>query len=321
MGTELPRETPLRLDWRRRVEEAYARIRPYVQRTPVVAAPFLGRGGTKVSLKLENRQHSGSFKYRGAMNKLLVLGEEARRRGVVVASSGNHGLAVARGLGVLGGRGRVYLPRGTAAVKVNALRELGARWVFFGEDCIKTEREARRVAGEEGVEYVSPYNDLEVVAGQGTVALELLSQWPRVEVVLATVGGGGLVGGMASYLKAVRPEVEVIGCQPRNSAVMWHSIQAGGIVDVPSLPTLSEASAGGIEEDSVTFPLCREWVDDFLLVDEGAIAEALAALEDELGQPVEGAAAVAVAAYVENRRRFAGRRAALVVCGANRSRE
>jgi threonine dehydratase len=300
------------------IEQAAERIRPYVRTTPLDHSPYLSRVlGGEVFLKLENVQHTGSFKVRGAMNKLLSLTPEQRQAGVATASSGNHGAAVAYGARALGLRALIFVPEQAAPTKVAAIREYGAELRFAGDDVGQTEAIARDYAAQHGLAYVPPYNDWDVVIGQGTIGLELLDQLPDVDLVFVTVGGGGLISGVASYLKAAARPITVVGCLPEASPVMAASVEAGRIVDLPYLPTLSDGSAGGIEPDSITFGLCRELVDEYVLVSEEQIGAALRLALDPLHYQVEGAAAVALAGLLKRQGDLRGRRAAVILCGAN----
>jgi threonine dehydratase len=302
----------------RAIEQAAERIRPYVRTTPLDHSPYLSRvSGGEVFLKLENVQHTGSFKLRGAMNKLLSLTPEQRQAGVATASSGNHGAAVAYGARALGLRALIFVPEQAAPTKVAAIREYAAELRFAGDDVAQTEAIAREYAAQQGLAYVPPYNDWDVVAGQGTLGLELLAQLPDVDIVFVTVGGGGLIGGVASYLKSAARPITVVGCLPAASPVMAASVEAGRIVELPNLPTLSDGSAGGIEPDSITFALCRELVDEYVLVSEEEIGAALRMALDPLHYQIEGAAAVALAGLLKRQGGLRGRRAAVILCGAN----
>lgn len=299
------------------VLRAAERLRDRIVRTPVVASPWLSAAvGSEVRCKLETVQHTGSFKVRGATNAMALLAPEVRRRGIVAASSGNHGLGVAAAALELGVPALVLVPETTAPAKQAAIRKLGAEVQPFGADCVDTERQARQVAGATGRHYLSPYNDLDVVAGQGTVAVELLEQWPDVEVVYVALGGGGLISGMAAYGKSVRPEVEFVACSPLQSNAMAECVRRGAIVDVPCGETWSDSTAGGVEPGAVTFPLCQQLVDRYLDLDEASIEAALLGCLEHQHLLVEGAAAVAVAACLADPE-LRGRRAAVIVCGAN----
>jgi len=296
---------------------AAQRLQGAVVCTPTVPSAWLShRGGREIRLKLENVQRTGSFKLRGASHALLALPLPARSRGVVAASSGNHGLGLATAAARLGVPATVYVPSTTPAGKREAIARAGAEVLVFGDDCVVTEQHARAVAAATGRSYVSPYNDIDVIAGQGTVAVELLAQWPELQTVYVALGGGGLISGMAAYAKALRPDVEFVACSPLASPAMAACVRAGRIVDVPCGPTWSDSTAGGVEPGAITFPLCRDLVDRFVEVDEPAIA---AAMRDMLRHDhllVEGAAGVAVAGCLADATAH-GRRSAIVVCGGN----
>ncbi len=294
------------------------RIRPYVMETPLIPSPVLSlRTASSVYLKLENRQHTGSFKLRGATNKILSLSEGERRRGVVTASTGNHGLAVAHASAQLGVEATIFLPEGASPRKVEKLRSFPVELRFVAGDAINAELAARQAGEETGKPYISPYNDRGVMAGQGTVAVEMLRQRPNLDTVLVAVGGGGLIGGIAGYLKAAKPEIQVIGCLPLNSPVMAESVRQGQITEMETLPTLSDGTAGGIEEGSVTFEACRHYVDEWMLVGEEEIAAAVRLIHHEHNEVIEGAAGVPVAALLLRPDRWQGKVTGVVVCGGN----
>ena len=299
------------------VGAAATRLCGLVVETPCVPSPWLSAAiGASVRLKLENVQHTGSFKLRGASHALLQMTAGRRSTGVVAASSGNHGLGLAAACARLGVAATVFVPNATADAKVAAIARLGAEVHRHGDDCVVTEQHARREAARTGRHYVSPYNDLDVVAGQGTVAVELAEQFPAAEVVYVALGGGGLIAGMAAYWKALRPGLEFVAGSPAASPAMQECVQKGRIVDVPCGETLSDSTAGGVEPDAVTFALCRDLVDRFVEVDENAIAAAILGALEHQHLLVEGAAAVAIAACLQDRE-LRGRRAAVVVCGGN----
>lgn len=299
------------------VRAAAERIRPHVVATPLVRAPWLSQElGADVRLKLENVQATGSFKLRGAVNALLQLPPERRRRGVVAASSGNHGLAVATAAKSLQVPATVFVPTTTPAEKRAAIAAAGAEVQVHGDDCVFTEQHAREVAQAADRPYVSPYNDAAVIAGQGTVAVELLQQWPEVDTIYVALGGGGLIGGMAAYAKACRSGIAVVACSPLASPAMAECVRQGAIVDVPCGPTWSDSTAGGVEPGAITFPLCRSLVDRFVDVDEEAIARGMRDCLAHQHLLVEGAVGVAVAAARQDHERR-GRNVAIVVCGGN----
>ena len=300
------------------VRLAASRIRPHIVETPLLPSPALSeRTGAQVFLKLENRQHTGSFKLRGATNRLLNLTVEERARGVVTASTGNHALAVARAAAQLDLAATIYLPEDASPRKIEKLKVFPVELRRVPGDALNAEISARSAAAQTGQVFISPYNDPHIIAGQATIAVELLRQQPQLDAVFATVGGGGLMGGIAGYLKSSGSAIQVIGCQPENSAVMLASVRAGRIVEDESLPTLSDGSAGGIEPHAITFDLCRDHVDHWLTVSEEEIAAAMRLIHVESGDIIEGAAGVAVASLLKMGKRCAGKRMAVVVCGGN----
>ena len=298
---------------------AASRVSPHIVETPLLPSPALSeRTGAHVFLKLENRQHTGSFKLRGATNKLLNLTAEERARGVVTASTGNHALAVAHAAAQLDVAATIYLPERASPRKIEKLGAFPVALCRVPGDALNAETSAREAAAQRGQVFISPYNDPHIIAGQGTIAVELLRQQPQLDAVFATVGGGGLMGGIACYLKASGRAVQTIGCQPERSAVMLASVRAGRIVEEESsLPTLSDGSAGGIEEQTITFDLCRRDVDHWRTVSEEEIAAAMRLIYRESSEIIEGAAGVAVASLLKMGRRFAGQRLAIVICGGN----
>ena len=301
-----------------RVPAAVDAVRPHVVRTPLLPLERPD-GAAAVLVKCEHLQRTGSFKARGAIAKLSALGLEQRERGVVAASSGNHGLGVAYALQVLGGRGLVCVPENASPVKVAAIRRLGVEVRHLGEESGQTETLTRAYAAEHGLAYVSPYNDLDVVSGQATVGVELAEQAGHegLDAVVVAVGGGGLVSGVAATVRAAHPGVRVIGASPVNDAAMAASVAAGHVVSVPARPTVSDGTAGGIETKAVTLELCRDLVDEWMLVDERDIAAAMRLMIDTHHQLVEGAAGVALAAGLQVAGRRTGQRVAVVSCGAN----
>ena len=247
------------LDIRSLVLTAAARIRPHVRRTPLEPSADLGREiGGAVFLKLENIQHTGSFKARGAVNRLMALDPDQRGAGIITASSGNHGLAVAFGMNRLGIRGVIYLPEGASGLKVQMLERLGAEIRFHGSTCEVTEAHARRRAEDTGQVYLSPYNDPLVVGGQGTIGLEIMDRLPQVDCIMASVGGGGLIAGIAGAVKGLRKAIRIVGCLPAHSPVMAASVRAGRIQDVQTRDTLSDGTAGGLEPGAIGVTLTED---------------------------------------------------------------
>ena len=297
-------------------EVAHRRIAPHIVQTPLEPSPELSRRlGAEVFLKLENLQTSGSFKLRGVLNKILSLPASDLKRPLVAASSGNHGAAFAYALEIFGLTGRLFSPRTISQTKLDWLRQSGVPLELVGDDTVEAELAARAHAVERKCKLIPPYNDYDIVVGQATIGVELARDVAVLDAVLVPVGGGGLISGIGAYLKAVAPRTVVIGCQPANSAVMHHSLQAGRIVKEESLPTLADGTAGGIEAGSITFGLCRKVVDEFVLLSEEEIAAAMVLVRRYHGVDIEGAAALSVAAACKLRERFRCQRVALIISG------
>lgn len=308
-------------DWNQAVLAAKDRITGYIRHTDLEYSPALSiETGAEVYLKLEMLQHTGSFKLRGAVNKLLSLDKSEMARGVITASTGNHGAAVLHIARQLGVQVEVFLPENASETKVQKLKELGATITRVGTDSLVSEQAARKKATAHSIPFISPYNDVDIIAGQGTMTLEILEDLPDVDAVFVPVGGGGLISGAGAAL-IPHQEVELLGCQPLNSPVMQASVEAGKILELPFLPTISDGTAGGLEADSITFPLCQKWVDHFISVDEDEIAAAMYSILKEHHFVVEGAAGLSLAALRQQRDRYQGKKVVLVLCGRNVSLE
>lgn len=301
------------------VLNARQRTEAFLLQTPLLFSNYLSQlSGGRVYLKMESEQYTGSFKARGAMNKLLFLNEQDDHRPIITASTGNHGLGVARALGVLQREGRIVIPENTVQTKVEALRGYGADLEFHGSDCFRSEIYARGQSETEGWVYISPYNDPQVIGGQGTIAFEMVEQLQEpIDNVFVTVGGGGLISGIGSYLKQLHPGIRILGCQPANSPEMALSIRHGRYTTVETKDTLSDASAGAFEEDAITYDLCRKVVDEFFLIEEEDIAETLRLVLAKERKLIEGAAAVAVAAFLNNEERWKNQTSVIIICGGN----
>jgi threonine dehydratase len=296
------------------IEAAYERIRPLVRMTPI--EPWEGAW-----LKLEHLQHTGSFKFRGAANKVALLSREQAAAGVVAASNGNHGMGVAAAASKRGIAAEVFVSSQVSKVKAGRIENYGGRLRVAGSDPLAAELAARRAAEESGRVFISPYNDLDVVAGQGTIGVELCRQIPRIDAVFAAVGGGGLIGGIGAYLKSVSPATEIVGCWPENSPVMLECMKAGRVVEVAEKPTISESTAGGLEPDSVTLGICRRVIGRNVLVSESEILASMYSLLETEHWVIEGAAGVALAAWRKVKDQYRGKTVAIVVCGRNLSPE
>jgi threonine dehydratase len=309
-------------DWNRLILDAHERIKSSVVETPLEPASDLAADvPVRLFFKREDLQHTGSFKLRGATNKILSLTRSQANAGVIAASNGNHGLGVASAAKRAGITAEVYVSSHVSPAKAQRIEQLGARVLRAGSDPLEAELAARATAAQAGKVFISPYNDIQVIAGQGTIAVELERQAPTLNAVFVAVGGGGLIGGIGAYLKHASPHTEVVGCWPENSRVLYESMRAGHIVDYPEQPTISESTAGGLEPNSVTLEVCKNVIDRSVLVSEDAILAAMRRVREAKGCLMEGAAAVALAAFLKEARRYEGKTVAVVICGSNLSPE
>ncbi len=307
---------------------AAARLRGIALDTPLDPAPALAvaSGAAEVRLKLEALQPTGSFKTRGAHNRIAIL-SAARERGegpdlpVVTASSGNHGIAVAQAAARYGLRATILVGAGVSPAKLERLRGLESDLVtveIAGRDSDDAEAEARRRDELGAATYVSPYHDPDVIAGQGTIGLEILADWPECDAILAPIGGGGLIAGIGTWAKSIRPDLRLVGIQPSASPPMYAYFESGSTKPMPIAPTLADGVAGNIWRGSITWNLCRRLVDEVVLVDEDEIAAAMrwALLEQHL--LLEGSAVLGIAALRLRRASgLEGRRVAVVCTGRN----
>lgn len=306
----------------RDIQDAAARLAGRVWRTPVERSVALAaRSGADVWLKCECFQATGSFKLRGALNRLLTLEPPDLARGVVTASAGNHGLGVAEAAARLGARATVVVPETAAPTKIHALRQYEARGVALvlaGADYDAAEAHALELARSTGHTYVSAYNDSAVIAGAGVAALEALEDVPGADAIVVPVGGGGLISGVGVWAKHVRPDIRVLGVQSEASPALHAALAAGRLVTIPIGESLADGLSGNIEAGSITFPLAQAVVDDIALVSEAAIAEAMRWLAAEHHILVEGSAATTVAALLSGRvPAIAGQRVVLLLTGRN----
>ncbi len=296
--------------------KAEKRIKKYIRKTPLEFSPYLSkRCKAKVYLKFESEQLTGSFKIRGAFNKFLACKGQLKN-GFITASTGNHGKAVGHVSKLLGLTGTVFVPKTAAKAKLEAIQSYGLNIEKFEGDSGAVEIHARNVALERKTPFISPYNDVHIAAGQGTIGCELISELPDIDVVFACIGGGGLISGIAGYLKNNNKKIKIIGCEPRNSCEMSASIKAGKQVFVKHKTTLSDGSAGGVEPGSITFDLCEKYVDDYIQVSELQIKKSMFLMIDKHKKIIEGAAAVPLAALLKNKKKFAGKNVVVVLSGA-----
>ncbi len=304
------------IDFKKETIAAEDRIKTVVRETPLEYSPALSKlGECRVYLKLENLQKTGSFKLRGAANFVLNLSKKDLDKGVVTVSSGNHAAALTYLSNQFNFKGTIYLPENASTAKVDTLLDYGADLKFYGTDVGDTEFYAKEIAQKNHQTFVPPYNHIKIIAGQATVAMELKNQLKEVDVVFAPIGGGGLASGIAGYLKSVDENIEVIGCLPKNSPVMYESVKAGRIVEMESKPTLSDGTAGGIEKDAITFEICKKYVDDYILISEDEIKKAIILILEKHYMLIEGAAALSVASFIKRKEKFKNKNVVLVISG------
>lgn len=297
------------------VQDAAVRIEGRVLRTPALSSEVLSRAtGAAVTLKLENLQAIGSFKERGAANRLALFTPDQRRAGVIAMSAGNHAQAVARHAGLLGIAATIVMPRYTPSTKVMRTRAWGAEVVLFGDTLIEASDHAQALAAESGLVFVHPYNDEAVMAGQGTLALELLADAPELDVLIIPVGGGGMIAGCAAAAAALRPGIEIVGVEVAAYASVGQilagvPVQTGGA-------TIAEGIAVH-EPGALCLEVIRAHVTDMLTVPERVVEDAIALLAEGAKQVAEGAGAAGIAALLAHPERFRGRRVGVPVCGGN----
>ncbi len=304
------------------VVAARRRLRGIALHTPLEGSAQLADegGAAEVRLKLELLQPTGSFKTRGAHNKVALLAAAAPSARLVTASSGNHGIAVASAATRYGMRATILVGASVSTAKLERLRALESDAItveIFGRDTDDTEAEARRrdTAGE-GI-YVAPYNDPDVIAGQATIAAEILDDWPGCDAMVVPIGGGGLISGIGLWAKAIKPGLRLVGVQPSASPPMYAHLQTGATRPMPIAPTLADGVAGNVERDSITWKLCRQLVDEVVLVQEDEIADAMRWTLDVPHLLAEGSAVLGIAAMRARRGALGGRRAAVVLTGRN----
>lgn len=294
------------------IVHAQHRIKPYLKPTPLEAAPHLG---TDIWLKLENANKTHSFKIRGALNAILSLNEVAHEKGIIAASSGNHAQGVAYAAHLVGAQAQILMPKHTPQKKVKGVQLYGGEAILYGDNYDETEAEALRRARDEGKTYISPYNDPSIIAGTGTIGLEIIEALPQVAQVLVCVSGGGLISGVATAIKALRPDCTVIGVCAESAPSMYNVFKQ---TDLPeNWETLAEALSGGIEAGSITVPIVQQHVDDIVLVSEAQIAAAMRFMLGTQGWLVEGGGCVCVAALLHDIVPRAGKVTVATISGGN----
>lgn len=306
------------IDFRSNIEQVYKRSNPHIRHTPLEHSPYLSNlASANVFLKLDNIQKTGSFKFRGAISKMTSMSDQEKSNGVVTASTGNHGAACSLAMSTLQIKGKIVVPENVHKNKVENILNLGGEVEYYGDDCIDAEERAQEISKTTGATYISPYNDEAIVCGQGTMGLEIWKDLKGVDAVFISVGGGGLISGVGGYLKSMNESIQVYGVSPEKSCVMYESLKAGKQLDLPSEPTLSDGTAGGVEFGSMTFEMCKEIIDDFSIVSEGEIAKGIQIGVEKHHQLIEGAAGTAIAGFMKQKDKFKDKTVVLVMCGGN----
>jgi len=306
------------LDVPQLVLDAHERCQEHLSPTPLEYSRYLSEKiEGEVWLKLDSMQRTGSFKFRGAVNKILSLTEAELDKGIVSVSTGNYALAVAEAMRIRKRRATIYVAEDIDPSRLALLRAHGLDLVIYGEVAWDAEKEARRVAEDKDKIYVSPYNDPIVVGGQGTCGYEISKQLPDLNAALFACGAGGLLTGSAGWLKFHNPKVEAFGVSPENSPVMYESMRANKMVEMETYPTLADTCAGGVDLDSITLDLCRRYVDEIWLLTEKEIETSIRLLFEQHRLVVEGSGALSVGGLLKRKKHFKGMKVVAVVCGRN----
>lgn len=300
---------------------AHRRIKGLIRRTPLEYSPFFSEAcGGEVYLKFENFQLTGAYKIRGALNKMLQLDDEERERGVITASSGNHAQGIGYAAKMLGVEASIVVPSITPKTKIEAIKRYGVDLITYGRIFDEAELRAHELARELSRTYISAYNNFEIIAGAGTVGLEMIEDEPDLELILCPVGSGGLLSGISILFKSLNPEIEILGVQSKASPVMYESFKRGEHVEIPieeMEESIAESLYGGFERGSITFDIVKELVSDIVLVKEEDIKTAISLFLEHHHQVAEGAGAVGLAALIENEKRFKGKKVGTIISGGN----
>jgi len=299
------------------VQAALERIRPSIYLSPcTMSVTFSQLTGNSIYLKLDNLQRTGAFKERGALNKLLTMSAQEREQGVIAASAGNHAQGLAYHAGRRGIKAQICMPLTTPLIKVSATKSYGAEVILHGANYDEACEEAIRRGEQQHLTFIHPFDDDAVIAGQGTLGLEMLQQHPAIEAVVVPIGGGGLIGGIACAIKETNPKIQIIGVQTARLPSMKAAVAAGKPVTLPAAATVADGIAVRRAGDR-TLPLVQKYVDDIVTVDEEEIANAVLLLLEREKTMAEGAGAAAIAALINRKIHMAGKKIAVLVCGGN----
>lgn len=299
------------------VEAAYLRIKDYIRHTPVENCKELSRlTHGQVYLKMEHWQKTGAFKIRGALNRMLMLSDEEKSRGVITASAGNHGLGVAYASELLGIRARVVLPISASPTKVKMLNHYGVEIIQAGRDYDEAEDVACRIEQDCDLTFIHAFEDPRIISGQGTIVLEIFEDLADADIILVPVGGGGVISGIAITVRQKNPHVKIIGVQSQASPAMYRALKADQAIESPIEDTIADGLAGRLVSPNILSTV-KHYVDDVILVEEKDIAKAILFLLQQNHTLVEGAAAVGVAALLSNRISIENKKCVVVLTGRN----
>ena len=300
-----------------RIKEAHNKILPYINYTPLIYSDFLSQN-RNVKLKLESLQKTGSFKLRGALNKLLSLSDEQKNNGVIAVSTGNHGKGVAYASSLLGIKSTIYMSSMVPKYRKEAIQALGAKVEIVGKNSDEADLYAKNISKKENITLIHPFDDEDIIAGQGTIGLEMIKDFPDVDTVIIPTSGGGLIGGIALALKLQKPTIKVIGVSMKRGPSMYESLKLGKPVDVEELETLADCLGGSIGLDNkYTFNIVKKTIDDFILIDEDKIAEGIKLNFLEHKLVTEGAAATSIMVAKDNLSSHLGKNVICLICGGN----
>lgn len=300
-----------------KIEEAYRKIKGFIRKTPLIHSTYLSElCNNNVYLKLENLQLTNAFKIRGALSRMLKLSSEEKSRGVITASSGNHAQGIALVAQHLGVSAKIVVPKNVSELKLSKIKQYDVTIIQDG-DFDEIETKARNLSIRENMTYISPYNDINIITGQGTIALEIYKELENVNIIIVPIGGGGLISGIAFAAKSLNPNIKIIGVQTKGASTMYESWKAGKIVIIEEFNTLAEGLLGGLEPDTITFEIILKYVDEIVLVDEESIKKAINLLWKIEGQIVEGAGATVVAYILEAKKKLRNKNVVAVISGGN----
>ena len=299
------------------IKEAYRKIKGFVRKTPLIHSTYLSElCDNNVYLKLENLQLTNAFKIRGALNRMLDLSKDEKTRGIITASSGNHAQGIALAARYLEIPAKIVVPKNISLAKLNKIKQYDVTIIQEG-DFDEIETKARSISTLESVTYISPYNDINIIAGQGTITLEIYEELENVDVIIVPIGGGGLISGIAFTAKSLNPDIKIIGVQTTGASTMYESWKAGKIIEIEEFNTIAEGLLGGLESGAITFKIIQNNVDEIVLVNEESVEKAIRLLWEKEGQIVEGAGATVVAYLLEKTQQIKNKNVVAVISGGN----